>query len=334
MEGLSMYYHSRLSAFAFSLMLCAPEIVCSAEDLRRLPLLQEEAFRSETILPEQTYFQDTPPPVDLGPPIAPPEREFRLFQKPSAKVTWLAGGGDDGLGLAEVNASISTAIPPFVFGSLIIVTPSLAVTTVDQPSGLGLPSELYLASASFLWMNTVSDRLKFMAIVTPGVSSDFRATEDSFQLFALGVVTYQRTPEIQYMFGAVHTGRSDIPVFPVLGLVWTPHEDLRVEVTLPRPRVARRVYGLSQYGSDAEDWIYFAGELGGGTWAVERPSGDQDLLTIRDFRLVLGFERKTAFGLQANAELGYVFGRSIEFEHDPTEFEPTNTLMLRTGFSF
>jgi len=56
--------------------------------------------------------------------------------------------------------------------------------------------------------------------------------------------------------------------------------------------------------------------LGGGTWAVERQDGSQDLLTIRDFRVLVGYERNVKPGVSGKLEAGFVFGRKIEFNGD------------------
>jgi hypothetical protein len=74
--------------------------------------------------------------------------------------------------------------------------------------------------------------------------------------------------------------------------------------------------------------------LGGGTYAVRRSAGFDDEMTLRDFRLILGIERNSKQGLSGRAEIGYVFGRTIEFERDATEFQPRDTVLLRAGVAF
>ncbi|QDU92586.1 hypothetical protein Pla8534_03340 [Lignipirellula cremea] len=275
-----------------------------------------------------------PPVVEFAPPVSPSRPPFRLLQKRTLTGTWLSGGGADGLGMTEASVSATTFIPFPVLGSPILVTPSFGVTQFDSPLGIDLPSEVYRASATLMWMKKSSDRVSYMVALSPGISSDLEATDQAFRLFGFGLMTYQWTPTVQLTLGAAYTGRNDLPVLPNVGLIWTPTEDWRVEVTAPRPRVARRLHHLPWSDSGGEDWVYLAGELGGGTWAVRQPSGVDDLLTIRDFRLLLGYERKLASGCNGRIEVGYVFGREIEFEDDPTEFAPSDTFMIRSGFSF
>jgi len=269
------------------------------------------------------------PPADRG-----GKRSRGLLQKISLGATWLAGDGSDGLQMTEVSTSAAVIVPVMVAGSPFIVSPSLQVAFLNGPAELGLPEQVYRASASIMWMSKYSETLSLAVAIAPGVSSDFEATDEAFRLFGFVAATYQWSPAIELTFGAAYTGRNDIPVFPMAGVTWTPYEDLRIELTAPRPRIAHRVYGLPWATEAAEDWAYFAGELGGGTWAVERPNGNQDLLTIRDYRILLGYERKVKQGVSGKLEIGYVFGREIEFDDDPASFKPSSTLVIRSSLSF
>jgi hypothetical protein len=67
---------------------------------------------------------------------------------------------------------------------------------------------------------------------------------------------------------------------------------------------------------------------------VRHSAGFNDEMTLRDFRLTLGIERRSEQGLSGRAEIGYVFSRKIEFERDATEFQPRDTILLRAGIAF
>lgn len=268
------------------------------------------------------------------PSAAQPGAWWKLVRKSSFDGAWLAGGGDNGLGIAELKASTTIVVPVPVFGSPLMISPGFGVSLLDRPAGMDIPSELYRVSANIMWMKQHSDRLSLMVGVAPGISSDFTATDGAFRIFGYGAATYQWKPTTQLIFGAAYTGRADIPVLPMAGLIWTPDDDTRLELTLPRPRLARRIHWNGALAANAEDWVYLAGELGGGTYAVRRTAGFDDEMTLRDFRLLVGVERKTALGLTGRAEIGYVFGREIEFDRDTTEYQPSDTVLLRAGFSY
>ena len=63
--------------------------------------------------------------------------------------------------------------------------------------------------------------------------------------------------------------------------------------------------------------MYLAGTLNGGTWDIEFPDESNQVMTYRDYRLVLGFERMDKDGDLSAWEFGYVFGRSLEFRSNP-----------------
>ncbi len=265
---------------------------------------------------------------------APSPQEYQLFHHTGSATTWLAGGGSDGLGILEVQASTTVIAPPLVLGGQLVATPSFGVSFLDGPATVELPDAVYRLSANIHWTKPVGDRVIYTAGVSPGVSTDFEAIDEAFRMFAMGAIMYQWNPAVQFTIGAAYTCRNDIPVLPVAGVTWTPNTDWTVDISIPRPGIARRIHGLPWADEETQDWVYLAGELGGGTWAVARPSGHEDQLTLRDFRLLLGFERTTSHGLYTQAEIGYVFARQIEFEDDPTQFAPGDTLLLRTGASF
>ncbi|MHC4181359.1 MAG: hypothetical protein ACYSWU_28000, partial [Planctomycetota bacterium] len=105
-------------------------------------------------------------------------------------------------------------------------------------------------------------------------------------------------------------------------------------LVFPHPRIARRIYLFGSYADDVQDWLYLAGEFGGGIWAIERTSGAVDEVDYTDFRVVLGLERKVIGGLDARFEVGYVFGREVRYDSGTPGFEPADTVMLRGGVTY
>lgn len=258
----------------------------------------------------------------------------RLVRKSSFGGAWLAGGDDGDLGITELKASTTVIVPVPLLDSPLMVSPNFGATFLDGPVGMCIPDEVYRASANVMWTKQRSDRLSLMIGVTPGVSSDFEATDGAIRIFGYGAAKYQWKPTTQLMFGVAYLDRADITVLPMAGLIWTPNEDTRLDLTFPKPRLAKRIHWDGSWAPGAEHWVYLASELGGGTYAVRRPAGFDDEMTLRDFRVVLGIERKTDCGLGGHAEIGYVFGREIEFERDITEFQPSDTVLLRVGVSY
>jgi hypothetical protein len=75
--------------------------------------------------------------------------------------------------------------------------------------------------------------------------------------------------------------------------------------------------------------VYLAGRLGGGTWDIEFPNNDNDVMTYRDLQAVLGFESRNSEGNFASVEFGYVFDRKLDFRTLPQSTEFDNAFVLR-----
>jgi hypothetical protein len=128
-------------------------------------------------------------------------------------------------------------------------------------------------------------------------------------------------PTIDLVFGVDYLDRADIKLLPVAGMVWNPNPDMRFELVFPRPRAVFRLTECYR--------IYVSGELGGGTWAVQRVAFGNDLATYSDLRVCLGLEHVEKGG-QGNAiEIGYLFNRSLEYTSGVGNVHFVDAVMLR-----
>ena len=133
-------------------------------------------------------------------------------------------------------------------------------------------------------------------------------------------------PELDLVFGVDYLGRDDIKLLPVGGVSWRPlaMPDMRFDLVFPRPRI--------DYSLDNHSRLYLAGRLGGGTWDIEFPNNDNDVVTYRDLQLLFGFESRAADGDVTAIELGYVFDRRVGFRTlaQSSEFEDAFVLRFVT----
>jgi hypothetical protein len=58
------------------------------------------------------------------------------------------------------------------------------------------------------------------------------------------------------------------------------------------------------------------------------------VFSYRDYRVMLGLERKVYYGLSSRFEVGYVFGRRLEFQSGLPDITPTDTVLLRGSLSY
>jgi hypothetical protein len=293
--------------------------------------------------PELNPQVGQPPPRPL-PPIAspksttgqrnpdmPPDARPGMFQKLIFDYTWISPGSRTrGFGDNQLELKTILAFPIPSRDAPLVITPGFGAHFFEGPLSPDLPPRVYDAYAQFRWRKRLNPRWAIDLAVTPGVYSDFRqGSDDALRISGHGGAMWTLTPDFKLVGGVAYLDRTDLPLLPFGGILWTPRDDLKIELMMPRPRIARRVSWCGGEPPEVEDWIYVAGEYGGGDWAVLRDSGITDQVSYRDFRVILGMERKDLGGLDYSLEVGYLFGRRIEFKSATPAFEPEDSVMVR-----
>jgi len=245
--------------------------------------------------------------------------------------TWVSKNGADGFGTTDV--PLSTALAPVWFDDLpaLLVTPGFGFHFWQAPDALELPSTVFDAYVDVVWRTPLTDTLGFGFGITPGVYGDYRrSSPKAFQLTGWGLVDWRITPALSLVAGAAVVRQLDMHVLPVGGLIWTPDEAHRLELLVPRSRVARRMWSAPGGGGL---WAYGAVQFGGGSWAVTLPDDKTALVTVSDLRALVGLEWFLTRRVAGVAEAGWVFARTISADGVP-EFNPTDGLMLSAGATF
>ena len=153
----------------------------------------------------------------------------------------------------------------------------------------------------------------------------------ALRVTAQALAIWEWQPQSQLIFGVVYLDREDISFLPAGGLIWIPNEANRLELIFPRPRFLHRFRQTAIF----EDWWSIGAEFGGGEWAIQRAGGTDDVVDITDYRITAGFERKSIdYLVGIRFEVGYVFGREIEYTSGAPGFEPSDTLLVRAGFFY
>ena len=115
-----------------------------------------------------------------------------------------------------------------------------------------------------------------------------------------------------------------------LGIIHSPNHLWRLEFVFPQPRFAYRILD----GDASSTWVYVGGEFGGDTWAIQRTTGRNDVVTYSDWRLKFGIEWKAESGHHVYLETGYVFNRELEYRSRRGDYDPSSTAMLRFGVTY
>ncbi|MCC9606692.1 DUF6268 family outer membrane beta-barrel protein [Blastopirellula sp. JC732] len=252
-----------------------------------------------------------------------------ILQAVTTDSTWIAGSGDN-IGMTDVLGTITLGFPAPTIDSPLIVTPGFGMHFLVGPASVDAPPTLYDAFLTTRYIRPINDRWGVILSGTAGYYSDFQQqNSDAFRPSAMAIATYNWNKNWQFLGGVVWLNRDDFNILPIAGVVWT-GERRKLELTFPRPRYSQ----LWDYGPGYEDWWYITGELGGGTWSVQRADETNDLLTISDYRAIVGFERRRDGGGKSFIEFGYVFGRQFEYRNQPFTLDMNDTVLIRSGWWF
>ncbi len=259
-----------------------------------------------------------------------------MFQKITFQSTWLAGGHSaDAFGMTDLELKTILALPIPSREYPLIITPAFAVHYLEGPQQSDLPPRVYDAYTQFRWLRRISPKLGVDLAVTPGVFSDFeQGYSDALRITGYGAGVYTWSPTTKLVLGAAYLDRENVSVLPIGGIIWKPSDEISFDLLVPRSQIARRVYFAGEYTEDVQDWVYLAGEYGGGTWAIQRADGMPDTFTCSDYRVMLGVERKVIGGIGGWVECGYVFGRKIEYGSHTPNVCPPGTVMVRAGATY
>jgi len=226
----------------------------------------------------------------------------------SAEATYVAqNGGIDGFGWTTVDLRSKFEFPA---ARMLAIAPRFAWHGLDGPDSTDLPAQLYDLSLEAIISLPLAETLFLQTAISPSIFTDGQnSSSDAFRLPGRALVFWTASETLTLSAGVAYLDREDISWLPSVGLIYKPDSDLKVEMIIPRPRVAWKTWT----DGDQADWAYVAGELGGGSWGVQRASGQNDVATLGDYRLLLGWERLTEGSVDLRFEVGMAFNRSLKY---------------------
>jgi len=241
--------------------------------------------------------------------------DFLGYRYSTNSLDWIPGGGDD-------------------FGMFSIVGDHYIKSGINHDIGIGLgfhslsgpvqtdmPAWVFDFSIGYQIRHRLGP-LTFDLATAVLAASDFKGNARQGIRFPSHVVGFLTVgPALDLVFGADYLDRGDIKLLPVGGLIWVPNPAMRFELVFPRPRVTFQVTDKHR--------LYVAGELGGGSWAVERETLDDDLATYRDLRVCVGIEDIQKDGSRIAFEIGYLFNRRLEYSSGIGDMNLNDAVLLR-----
>ncbi len=262
------------------------------------------------------------------PPTTSPSSRDGPWQQARWRSAWLSGSDP---GLAEQNWDSTWAFPTISRDYPLVLTLGYRWIFLTGPPRPDLPARLHDLTLDVRWICPLGEEWILDVSITPGLHTDFeQETSRAFRLPGRVLLVWKRSEWTKWIVGLTYLDREDVQFLPIAGVVWTPDEDHRLELTVPKPRYAVRVF----HDAQVQRWWYVAGEFGGGSWAVERIGGRVDVLNYYDIRLMLGIEQKNTQGWDWFVEAGYVFGRNVDFVDTAGDYRPDDAAVIRAGLKF
>ena len=279
-------------------------------------------------------------PAYIGQPPLPPTPSVSrgwVWQDHRLTTTILpAGGSDFGITTFDLRTTLFSEVLPIVRLKPRMTWHYLSGPTRDSGRRNALPdmpARVYEVSVDFMLYLPINSYWSFLGNIEPGFYTDFQnTTGDAFRVPTRAFFLYRWNERIKAMLGLIYLDRKETAWVPGVGLIITPHEDLKIDLLFPNPKVAWRTYA----DQELEHWWYLAGEFYSGTWAIERARGAgvvNDIATYRDLRLVCGFEQRSVDGGKWFGEVAYVFDREIQYDRF-RDFQFSSTAMVRAGLTF
>ena len=297
--------------------------------------------------------QQPPPPATIGDLLfgdnrkTPEDYRSGAFQKLSFTNTYLPRMGGDGFGIYGFELTSVWGLPCPTKDAPLVITPGVGTQWLDGPVGLDIPAQLHEVYTEFRWLPKLGDRFRADIAVQPGFYSDWDGSSDrAIRIMGHADGVFDWTPTFQIVLGAAYLDRPDIELLPIAGFIWTPDPDVEYKLVFPTPKISwcidkvpeqliRGGNGIScAPPPKIEWWLYLAGELGGGTWAIRHSDGSSDLMSYSDIRVFLGLEDRTIVGLGSQIEIGYVFHRYIRLTSTDDNFDLGDTLMVRAALNY
>lgn len=274
--------------------------------------------------------------IETDQPELPPGTRDGIFQKLLLTGTYLPQLDGDSLGWGDLEAGIVLGFPFLRRDTPLLITPRYGVHYLDGAANFDLPDQLFDASVEFRHLRKFGDGPWAMDVaVTLGHYSDYESDDaDAFRVTGRGLVVYETSPLVKWVAGVAYLNRAGASVLPLGGVIYEPTPEVSYELVFPRPRLWWLLPGSNRQLGD-ERWVFLGGEFGGGVWSIERPSTQmQDLMTYRDFRVLVGYQRKLASGITSTFEFGYVFGRELEFSSMSPDVSLDDSMFARLGLQF
>jgi Domain of unknown function (DUF6268) len=243
---------------------------------------------------------------------------------------WLTSSDID---LSRYDIRFTVPTYPFFGPPPPMISTGFSYTDLIGAETFGLPDDLFEYSVGVSWVRPIKDRWIVRSMLGVALATDNENLGSGAWQFRGGIfAVYEPNENWQWVLGAIAIGRNDLPAVPAIGVIYTPRRDVKIDLTLPKPRIQKLFADIES----RQQWVYVGLALGGSTWAFERADQTDDQLTYGDWRVVAGLEllpspvagERFTVGRTLGFELGYVFSRDLEFSSGLPNVSLSNAMTL------
>ena len=223
---------------------------------------------------------------------------------------------------------------PVGSGWALTSTPQAGVRLWDGPTTLvsPLPGAVYRLGWDFTLATPLAGPWSAQFDFNPSINTDFEQGlgREAWNLDANAMLFYRTSPQLMWVLGAGYWDRVDNIVIPYAGVVWNPNDLWEFRLLFPK---ARASYFLGNIGPAAH-WIYATGEYHVESYQISMPGlAAREQVQIQDWRVGLGVRSDHGW-YDKSLEVGYVFGRQVEFLRGTPGFDINNTFMVHYSVRF
>jgi hypothetical protein len=286
------------------------------------PLAPPDVPGTQPALPDELLGKELTGTEAIGTELLVPPPCARCVAAPfgynlrSSSTSWLLGGGNQ-LGMFSLES-----LPTLQPGEQTGIVTGIGLHWLSGPVQTDLPPRLFDFQIGLQRRKWLTASLGYDIAARIGAFSDFEASaREGIRYPSHAVGYYRASPGLDFVLGVDYLSRDDVKVLPVAGLIMKPRDNVRLELVFPRPCVEWQINSANS--------VYLAGELGGGTWAIERAPPSSDVVTYRDYRLLLGLSTLGNESSQSAIEFGYVFGRRLSYRSGSGDYSPIDTLVVQ-----
>lgn len=244
-----------------------------------------------------------------------------------------ANQGD--LSIFELNAAwrYTTGWPPSMPNWIFSWTPEFNLRTWDGPNFPGLPGHAFRFASDFEFATPGNNPVSLQLGFTPALATDLdgNINSESFNWDGRGVLFFRTNPELMIALGAAYLDRVQDRIIPYAGVVWTPNQYWEWRLMFPKSRVS--VFVGNWWGNDT--WMYAGVEYNLEAYQIGilSPTGEREKVQFTDYRAMFGI-RGEGGGVSSFAEVGWVFGREVDYMHGTPGFDMTPNVMVRAGLRY